>query len=119
MVLEECCNCGVPFALSRYLKAERLNDHRNFYCPNGHPQHYTGKTDAEREREARERAERMLASREEDLRIERISHAATKGQLTKTRKRVANGVCPCCHRTFQQLARHMKAKHPEHVAESG
>jgi hypothetical protein len=22
------------------------------------------------------------------------------------------GVCPCCNRTFQQLARHMKAKHP-------
>jgi hypothetical protein len=24
--------------------------------------------------------------------------------------------CPCCNRTFQQLARHMKAKHPEHAS---
>jgi chemotaxis response regulator CheB len=42
-------------------------------------------------------------------------HSATRAQLTKTKKRVANGVCPCCNRTFKQLARHMKAKHPEFV----
>lgn len=38
--------------------------------------------------------------------------AADWAQLTKTRKRIANGVCPCCHRTFQNLARHMAGQHP-------
>lgn len=38
----------------------------------------------------------------------------TKAQLTKTKKRVSNGVCPCCNRTFKQLARHMENKHPEY-----
>jgi hypothetical protein len=27
---------------------------------------------------------------------------------------VANGVCPCCNRTFQNLARHMAGKHPDY-----
>lgn len=29
-------------------------------------------------------------------------------------KRSAASACPCCKRTFRQLARHMAAKHPEH-----
>ncbi len=33
--------------------------------------------------------------------------------MTKVKKRAANGVCPCCNRTFSDLARHMKAKHPD------
>lgn len=31
--------------------------------------------------------------------------------------RVGAGVCPCCKRTFQQLARHMKCKHPKYRTE--
>jgi hypothetical protein len=26
-------------------------------------------------------------------------------------------VCPCCQRTVSQMARHIKTKHPEYVAE--
>ncbi len=37
----------------------------------------------------------------------------------RTRKRVGSGVCPCCSRTFQQLARHMKAKHPAYTEVTG
>ncbi len=39
--------------------------------------------------------------------------AAARGQVTKIRNRVGNGVCPACSRTFQNLARHMACKHPE------
>jgi hypothetical protein len=28
------------------------------------------------------------------------------------RKRIQSGVCPCCNRTFENLGRHMKSKHP-------
>ena len=31
----------------------------------------------------------------------------------KQLKRVHNGVCPCCNRSFQNLQKHMKTKHPE------
>lgn len=42
---------------------------------------------------------------------------ATKGRLTKTKKRIANGVCPCCNRHFVNLERHMTGKHPDYTKE--
>lgn len=44
----QCCRCGVWFCLDDYFKRERLKDHKEFYCPNGHDQHYTGETQAEK-----------------------------------------------------------------------
>ena len=35
-----------------------------------------------------------------------------KGHATRISKRVKNGVCICCNRTFADLARHMATKHP-------
>ena len=119
LVTEICCDCHMLFAMPEAMQRRRRNDHEYFYCPSGHPQHYTGKSDAEKLREA----ERRLASREEDLRIERNrmenerrSHAATKGQLTRARKKVERaekGVCTECHRSFENVARHMATKHPD------
>lgn len=45
------------------------------------------------------------------------SLVATKGVVTKLSKRVSAGVCPCCNRTFKQLAQHMENKHPAFVKE--
>lgn len=122
LITEQCCACGVMFAMAAEFRAQCLRQPgpggKSFYCPAGHSQVYTGKSPEVKQRERAEQLAQQLASRDEDLRTERISHAATKGQLTKTRKRVANGVCPCCHRTFQQLARHMAGQHPEY-AEAG
>jgi hypothetical protein len=39
--------------------------------------------------------------------------AVYKGKHTQLKKRVANGVCPCCHRSFVALRRHIETKHPE------
>ncbi len=43
--------------------------------------------------------------------------SAIKGQMTKLKNRIENGVCIHCNRTFQNLARHMKCKHPGEPAE--
>lgn len=108
----ECGSCGITFgAPDRWIQARR-DDHKTFYCPNGCPRAYQGESKAERAERHRQEAERALHRRTEQLEAERRSHAATKGQLTKTRKRVAGGVCPCCNRTFQNLGRHMHTKHP-------
>lgn len=67
------------------------------------------------------RADRANEARrwaEEAAEREKRRHAATKGKLTKERKRVGKGVCPCCNRSFDNLRRHMETKHPEfHAAE--
>lgn len=52
-----------------------------------------------RQREIREAAERRAS--------------ALKGVATRMRNRAAAGVCPCCNRTFSQLATHMKKQHPD------
>lgn len=39
LTTEECCNCGVLFAMPADLRKQLLADHsRSFYCPNGHGQ---------------------------------------------------------------------------------
>ena len=43
------------------------------------------------------------------------SAAAYKGHLTRVKRRVGNGVCPCCNRTFKNLADHMTTKHPDYA----
>lgn len=35
------------------------------------------------------------------------------------KNRVANGVCPCCNRHFENLERHMKGQHPDFQPEAG
>lgn len=111
--------CGVHYGLDDEFIAARRRDRKTFYCPNGHTRWYPGKTAAQEAEEQRQRAERLqkqLTRRGEDLQRERRSHSATKGQLTKTKKRIGNGVCPYCNRHFADVERHMGNKHPECVA---
>ena len=117
-----CGKCGVVFALPESFIGARRKDHETFYCPNGHPRYYPQENETERLRrqlkEAESHHERLRRCYEEkamDLADEKRRHASTKGQLTKTKKRIANGVCPCCHRHFVNLERHMKGQHPEYV----
>lgn len=123
LYVEECYLCGVVFALPTTLRAERLKDHRNFWCPNGHDQHYLGKTDAQKLREVQKQLEwsRSYAQSVEDQRqaAER-SNTALRGVVTKKKKelgRVKNGVCPCCKRSFQNLRRHIEGQHPDYAPE--
>lgn len=111
-----CWKCGVPVYGPEYRRTKCLEDHsENFYCINGHSAVFGGETEAQKlakqlasQKEATEFQRRRLES-EEKL------HRATKGQLTKLKNRVTNGVCPCCNRTFKNLQRHMQSKHPEAV----
>lgn len=114
LVVEECCSCGVIFGLPDDLRDQLLARRGTpFYCPNGHKQWYTGKSEAEKLRaQLANEKDRTEYWREEHGR-ERRSHSATKGQLTKARNRIGKGVCPCCNRSFPALAEHMRTEHPE------
>lgn len=113
LVVEECCNCHVLFAIPEDMQRRLRETHHSFYCPNGHSQSYTDKTEAQKlQAQLQAERERTQFWRDEEGRTKKAL-TATKGQLTKTKNRVANGVCPCCHRSFVQLERHMSTKHPE------
>jgi hypothetical protein len=109
------CICGINYAIPATLD-KQLRDHcgegrgtKSVYCPLGHQWHYTGKSAEERvaEEKRRTQAVRDLLAQEER------SHVATRGHLTRVKKRVHKGVCPHCNRHFENLERHMHAKHPE------
>jgi hypothetical protein len=129
MVEETCCSCFMHFAMDRVYFDKLQEDGREFYCPQGHRQWYSEskirKLQRERD-EATKRAEtaaKRLAWAEKGLvnaygQLEDVKKekAAIKGQLTKTRKRISQGVCPCCHRQIVDMQRHMSSKHPEFQA---
>lgn len=102
MGLIQCCNCGVPFAIPQQLKNEFLDDStKSFYCPHGHSQHYGNGE--------KQRLKNLLLKRENEL----AQVTTAKIQMENQLKKVANGQCPCCGKTFKHLARHMKNKHQQ------
>ena len=117
-VVETCINCGINFGVPEDFQ-EWARDHSNkwFYCPNGHRQHYTVSR--------ADRLQRQLDSAVEDKRSLRYrldhanrSRAALRGQVTKIKRRVGHGICPCCQRQFHNLKRHMENQHPDWSEES-
>ena len=120
-----CYACGVHFAMESNYYNKRLQDHGTFHCPSGHAQHFTGTNDvdrlkaeleAQKQRTIREEARAMRNY--EAMERQKRSASAYKGKLTRVKNRVKNGVCPCCNRTFVNLARHMGTKHPGFAAEN-
>lgn len=113
MVTEICCNCGIAFGMPSDLQEQLQNKpEQSFYCPNGHGQHYRWSKEAR----ARQEAERKLQQKENELANLTASKIQLENELQKVQKkmkRVHNGVCPCCNRSFVNLQRHMKTKHPE------
>lgn len=122
LTIIECANCHMDFGIPEGLFRTRRDDHRMFYCPLGHSNYYPGKSDAEKLRAELDASRRIAANeRERRQRAEdrerntEYRRRAAQGQVTKIKRRVGRGVCPCCNRTFVDLARHMAGQHPEFV----
>lgn len=121
MVTEECCTCGVLFALQEGYIRVRKKDHQYFYCPNGHPQNWPQDTPEQlqikklREQlDAAAQLERRLVDRQSRLENDLMDAAK---ETKRVRRRHHAGTCPHCKRTFADMARHIAKQHPaEHNA---
>jgi hypothetical protein len=124
-----CGECGIVFCVPRGWSESRREDHKGFYCPNGHCRAFV-ESDKDRDIKAKaaeiERLRKQLAWNENSLKsannmVEEAhrSNASLRGVIAKEKKRVGNGVCPCCKRTFSQLQRHMECKHPAYKSDGG
>jgi hypothetical protein len=115
-VLETCCNCGIPFMMPKYHRNMLYREKgKNFYCPNGHGQHFTGPTEEQKLKDEIQRLQQEKEQEREKLQNRWLDAVGEKVKLEKQLKRIHRGVCPCCNRTFQNIANHMKTKHPELV----
>ncbi len=106
---QNCGECGIVFGMPDGLQRKRLEDGRVWYCPNGHQRIYTNRRDLQ---EQLKETRSLLAGEQRRAAVERRSHSATKGQLTKTKNRANAGMCLDCHRFFQQVQRHRTRMHP-------
>ena len=114
---ELCCSeCGVLYFFPERWCDKARQRGKGWKCPNGHGQWF-GEGENDKLRRRAERAEQENARLQDEIDAEIRRAAAVKAQLTKHKKRSAAGTCPCCKRTFQNMARHMKNQHPDFVAE--
>lgn len=105
------CWCGTPFALPQQLLNAARNAGHTIYCPHGHTVVWK-ETEVDRLRRERDRL-KQDAARIEQERWDAIRRADKAEAATKRlKKRASAGTCPCCQRTFSNMATHMKKQHP-------
>ena len=110
--LEElrCGECGIVFAvLGFWLGAQRASGEGGgqFWCPNGHNGVF-------QEPEV-QRLKRLLEQEQKNHAITKQEHEQAIAETLRLQRQVARVICPCCKRSFQNLLRHMKTKHPQYA----
>ena len=123
LIVWECPmqGCGIVYGIPQEFADSLSASGGAYYCPNGHRLSWS-ETDADRERKRADRAEQQArAARDSEefhrqrAAAERRSAAAFKGQVTKMKNRIANGVCPvagCKRSGFSNVMRHIASWHP-------
>jgi hypothetical protein len=130
--LQTCCACGIVFAVPAHYLDTIRQTHKNYSCPNGHGLWFPGESTEEKLKRQLKEAEQRIERQRQDLawygdqvqeldhkvKAERRAHGVTKAKITRERKRIAHGVCPCCNRSFpnDKLQHHLATKHPEYAA---
>lgn len=120
-VVIQCCNCGVRFSMPKMLRDNHYEEGGWFWCPNGHKRGWIEgrkeRDNIQRERDSlkQENARLVQEAKEADARTLAVERKLAEANANALRigKRLKAGVCPCCNRSFEDLRRHMKTKHPD------
>ncbi len=129
MAWSTCAKCKCQMWIDDALNEAALRNREkiSFYCSYGHSQSYCeGESEETKLRRERDRLKQDAARLEADAReawaqaqaetkLRIKAEAATK----RLKKRTSAGTCPCCQRTFANMAEHMKHQHPDFVADGG
>lgn len=114
--LRNCSTCGIPYYVPAvYMEECRKHPKQYFYCPAGHARHFS-ESELDKIRRERDRLKQDTARLEDERRMAVVRAEKAEAEKRRIVKRAAAGVCPCCNRTFLNMQRHMKSKHPNVVA---
>lgn len=78
-----CSVCGIEYHIPAHYCAKRQQDHKSFFCPNGHPQHFPQDSEADVLR-------RRLQRTEADL----VAEKTTREKAERAAKRLKRQVKP-------------------------
>jgi hypothetical protein len=115
LVIIECAGCHMDFGATPDFVRDRRKDSKTFYCPNRCSNYYPPGSDPESKlRKKLEAAEAQRVAAEDQLQAATITAEGLRRVLQRERARFANGVCPCCNRSFENVARHVAGQHPDY-----
>ena len=110
-----CYSCGARFGIGSGLYRRAVTDAQGtIHCPACGKESCWNESESSRLRKQLEARDRELREQKcEVLRQKQMVEIEHKNfeRAAKRLRRVQNGVCPCCNRTFSNLARHMATKH--------
>lgn len=118
-----CAQCKCTFCIPDELYCScKCSEKFNFYCPYGHSNYYPkSETEEQRLRRENQRLVQQMAQKDDEVTYQKDRAngldrrlRATRGQVTRIKNRVGLGICPCCNRTFENLARHMASQHKDY-----
>lgn len=105
--------CGHRVYLADDFIEQRKRDHKTFWCNVcGSRRHWPQKSDLEILRGQLATTKDMLDTARKQRNRAENQRRAEKAAKTRIKNRISKGVCPCCNRTFANLAQHMANQHP-------
>lgn len=114
-----CGECAIEFYVPDWFYKERKEEGEGWSCPNGHRRIFK-EPEIDQLRRERDRLKQETARLEDEAKkawgvaaAERLQAEKAKKETAKVKKRAISATCPCCNRSFANVARHMKSKHPE------
>lgn len=114
---DSCGKCGGVYALNKtFLDHARLN-RGGYSCPYCKTEWSWSESESDRLRKQLETRERELREAKcEALRKQQLleTEQQAREKAEKKLRRVSNGVCPDCKRSFTDLRRHIATKHAKH-----
>lgn len=118
-VVTDCGQCGVTYTVPYAMYEAMWRDGGYAHCPNGHSRGWqVGHVEQEDLRRERDRLKQQIAQVQDEAKAAIESAKKKADELRRHKKRVSAGTCPCCNRTFSNMARHMETKHPEFVGKT-
>ncbi len=110
-----CGECAGTYAIDERYREQRYQKGESWTCPyckcgwgySGQSENALLKKKIEEKNAEIARANSVAMAQRQAADMER----AAKEKAERKLKRVGNGMCPCCNRTFKNLARHMAVTH--------
>ena len=126
-VVWECQTCGCISTVPEIMNARMRAEGGFRHCPSGHAWGWAKEiSELEQLRRERDRLKQDQARLEDEKRaaeeaasLARVRAEKAEAASKRLKKRSSAGTCPCCSRTFSNMAEHMKHQHPQFIAEGG